>query len=112
MGLFFKQAERHNLVLSVSIKLNAVACILSIERHNLVSSVSIKLYAVNCILSIERHDLALALFLYVHCENRLEVFPSPARMPFTKLSLAWKNLIIPGQGEFGKSQPGWGRVNH
>jgi hypothetical protein len=34
----------------------------------------------------------------VHCKKRLAVFPSP----FTKLSLAGKNLIITGQGEFGK----------
>ncbi len=30
-------------------------------------------------------------------------------MSLTKLSLAGKNLIIPGQGEFGKWLPGWGR---
>jgi hypothetical protein len=30
------------------------------------------------------------------------IFPSPAEMSLTKLSLAGNNLIIPGQGEFGK----------
>jgi hypothetical protein len=35
-------------------------------------------------------------------KKRLAVFPSPARMTLTKLSLAGKNLIIPGQGEFDK----------
>jgi hypothetical protein len=32
------------------------------------------------------------------------VFPSPAGISVTK-------LIIPGQGEFGKGHPGWGREN-
>jgi hypothetical protein len=32
-------------------------------------------------------------------------------MPLTKLSLAGKNLIIPGHGEFGKLHPGWGWEN-
>jgi hypothetical protein len=41
-------------------------------------------------------------------KKRLAVFPSPAGMSLTKLSLAknnlikFGNLIIPGQGEFGK----------
>jgi hypothetical protein len=30
-------------------------------------------------------------------------------MSLTKLSLAGNYLIIPGQGEFGKLHPGWGR---
>jgi hypothetical protein len=29
-------------------------------------------------------------------------------MPLTKRSLAMNNLIIPGQGAFGKWHPGWG----
>jgi hypothetical protein len=37
----------------------------------------------------------------VHCKKRLSIFPSPAGMSLTKLSLAWKKQIIPGQGEFG-----------
>jgi hypothetical protein len=32
-------------------------------------------------------------------KKRFAVFPSPARMSLTKLSLAGKNLIITGQGE-------------
>jgi hypothetical protein len=35
-------------------------------------------------------------------KKRLAVFPSPAGMSLTKLSLAGNNLILPGQGEFGK----------
>jgi hypothetical protein len=31
----------------------------------------------------------------------LVIFPFPARMSFTKLSLAGNNKIIPGEGEFG-----------
>ncbi len=38
----------------------------------------------------------------IHCKKRLAVFPSPAGMSLTKLSLAGDNLIIPAQGEFGK----------
>jgi hypothetical protein len=38
----------------------------------------------------------------VHCKKILAVFPSPAGMSLTKLSLAGNNLIISGQGEFGK----------
>jgi hypothetical protein len=40
--------------------------------------------------------------MQLHCKKRLAIFPSPARMSLTKLSLAGKNVIIPGQGEFGK----------
>jgi hypothetical protein len=43
-----------------------------------------------------------SLLYTVHCKKRLEVFPFPDRMSLAKLSLAGKNLIIPGQGEFGK----------
>jgi hypothetical protein len=38
----------------------------------------------------------------LHCEKKLTIFPSPAGMSLTKLSLAGNSLIIPGQGEFGK----------
>jgi hypothetical protein len=41
------------------------------------------------------------LFIYA-VKKRLAVFPSPAGMSLTKLSLAENNLIIPLQGEFGK----------
>jgi hypothetical protein len=37
----------------------------------------------------------------IHCKKSLTIFPSPAGMSLTNLSLAGKNLIIPGQGEFG-----------
>jgi hypothetical protein len=36
-----------------------------------------------------------------HCKKRLVIFPSPAGMSLTKLSLARKNSIISGQEEFG-----------
>jgi hypothetical protein len=32
-------------------------------------------------------------------------------MSLTKLPQAGKNLIIPGQEEFGKWHPGWGQEN-
>ncbi len=35
-------------------------------------------------------------------KKSLYIFLSPARISLTKLSLAGKNFIIPGQGEFGK----------
>jgi hypothetical protein len=36
-------------------------------------------------------------FRILHCKKRLAVFPSPAGMSLTKLSLGGNNLIIPGQ---------------
>jgi hypothetical protein len=38
----------------------------------------------------------------LHCKKRLAIFPSPAGMSLTKLSLAGNILIILGQGGFGK----------
>jgi hypothetical protein len=46
-----------------------------------------------------------------HCKKRLTIFPSPAGMSLTKLSLTGNNLIIAGQGEFGKVHSDWGREN-
>jgi hypothetical protein len=46
-----------------------------------------------------------------HFKKRLSIFPFPVGMSLTKLSQAGKNLNIPGQGEFGKEHPGWGREN-
>ncbi len=47
-----------------------------------------------------------------HCKKSLSIFPSPTRMSLTKLSLAGKNLIIPGQGEFGQwHPPGDGKID-
>jgi hypothetical protein len=40
-------------------------------------------------------------FTKTHCKKRFAIFPSPAGMSLTKLSLAEKILIIPGQGDFG-----------
>jgi hypothetical protein len=37
----------------------------------------------------------------VHCKKNLAVFPYPAGLLLTKLSLAKNNIIIPGQEEFG-----------
>ncbi len=46
----------------------------------------------------------------IHCKKRLAVFPSPAGMLLTKLSLAGNNLVIPGQKEFGiRNVPAGGR---
>ncbi len=44
-------------------------------------------------------------------KKRLAIFPFPAGMSLTKLSLEVNNLNIPGQGEFGKWHPGLGREN-
>jgi hypothetical protein len=38
----------------------------------------------------------------IHRKKRLAIFPSPAGMSLTKLSLVGNNLIIPAQREFGK----------
>jgi hypothetical protein len=38
----------------------------------------------------------------MHCKEKFSGFPVPSRMSLTKLSLAGNDLIIPGQGEFGK----------
>ncbi len=37
----------------------------------------------------------------IHCKKRLTIFPPPAWMSLTKLSLAGNKLIIPGQRRFG-----------
>ncbi len=37
----------------------------------------------------------------IHCKKGLSIFPSPAGMSLTKLSLVGNDLIIPFQGEFG-----------
>jgi hypothetical protein len=42
-----------------------------------------------------------ALHLDYTVKKKMIVFPVPAGMSLTKLSLAGNNLIIPGQGEFG-----------
>ncbi len=47
----------------------------------------------------------------IHRQKRLPIFPSLAGMSQANFSLAGKNLIIPGQGEFGLWHPGWGREN-
>jgi hypothetical protein len=36
----------------------------------------------------------------LHCKKSLKIFPFPAGMSLTKLSLAGKNFIISGQGEY------------
>jgi hypothetical protein len=51
----------------------------------------------------------MAVKMTIHCKKA--VFPSPAGKCLTKLYLDGNNLIIPGQGEFGQSHPGWGREN-
>ncbi len=37
-----------------------------------------------------------------HTVKKVAIFLSPAGMSFTKLYQAGSNIIIPGQGEFGK----------
>jgi hypothetical protein len=37
----------------------------------------------------------------IYTAKRLLIFPSPAGMSFSKLSLTDNSKIIPGQGEFG-----------
>jgi hypothetical protein len=44
----------------------------------------------------------LNILKQLHCKKRLAVFPTPAGISLTKLSLDGTNLIIPDQGEFGK----------
>jgi hypothetical protein len=51
----------------------------------------------------------LYLTFKLHCKKRLTFFTFPAGMSLTKLCLAGNILISPGQGEFGKWHPGWGR---
>ncbi len=38
--------------------------------------------------------------VHCHCKKELAIFPSPAGMSLTKLSLGGKNYIIPAQDEF------------
>ncbi len=45
-----------------------------------------------CFLSLEKPIL--------HCKKRLSIFPTPAGMSLTKLSLDGKNLLILGQVDF------------
>jgi len=41
----------------------------------------------------------------LHCKKGLVIFPSPAGMSLTKLSLAGNNLpIVPVQGKFGQTK--------
>ncbi len=49
----------------------------------------------------KRTRFAVYLTGILHCKKSLAIFPSPAGMSLTKLSLAMKNLYIPSQGEFG-----------
>ncbi len=50
----------------------------------------------------KRKDKKQLICPILHCKNSLAIFLSPAGMPLTKLFLAGKNLINPGQGEFGQ----------
>ncbi len=50
----------------------------------------------------------VCLLFSVNWKKRFAIFPSPAGMSLTKLSLAGNNLIIPAQREFVKWLPGWG----
>ncbi len=46
--------------------------------------------------------------VFIHCKKRFAIFPSPAGMSLTRLSLGGN---IPAQGEFSQWHPGWGREN-
>jgi hypothetical protein len=48
--------------------------------------------------------------LLMHCKQRFTIFPSPAGLSLTKLSLAGNYLIIPGQGVFGDVLAGDGKI--
>jgi hypothetical protein len=56
---------------------------------------------------LRQHGNSFFIFHYMniieppHCKKRLAVFPSPAGMSQTKLSMDGNIQIIPGQGEFG-----------
>ncbi len=43
----------------------------------------------------------------VHCKKRLAIFPTPAMMSLTKISLAGNNHIFPSQGEFAWLVTSW-----
>jgi hypothetical protein len=47
-------------------------------------------------------DLIMTAPLIYTVKKRFVIFPSPARMSLTTLSLAGNILSIPAQGEFGK----------
>ncbi len=49
---------------------------------------------------VSRSRVPCRLNSHIHCKKMLSIFPSPAGMSCTKLSLAGNNLVIPGQGEF------------
>jgi hypothetical protein len=49
------------------------------------------------LLAVERDKSCMS----IHCKKSLTIFPSPAGMSLTKLSLAGNNFIVTGQGEFG-----------
>ncbi len=54
---------------------------------------------------------SMTLVFNIHSKKRLAIFPSPAGMSLTKLSLAGNNWVIPGQGEFGQWHPVRGQEN-
>jgi hypothetical protein len=63
------------------------------------------LYAVSLIMfltigTVEREYVEIDINHFT-LKKRLAIFPSPAGMSLTKLSLAGNNLILPGQEEFG-----------
>ncbi len=48
----------------------------------------------------------------IHCKKRFVIFPSPAGVSLTKLSVAGNDLVIPGQGEFGDIPAGDGKMTN
>jgi hypothetical protein len=49
-----------------------------------------------------RNKIIATKYIHIHCKKKFAIFPSPAGMSLTKLSLDGNNLIIPAQGEFGQ----------
>jgi hypothetical protein len=50
-----------------------------------------------------REDCGVNAKTHTHCNKDFAIFPSPAGMSPIEISQDVKNLIIPGQGEFGYS---------
>jgi hypothetical protein len=65
------------------------------SKHS--SDLPFRLYNQMCKCSLSTEEFAKAL----HFKKRFGIFPSPAGMSLTQLSLARNNLIIPRLGKFG-----------
>ncbi len=62
-------------------------------------------FSVQCTITSQATDkppISSLTICTLHCYKRFAIFPTPAGMSLTKLSMAGNNLIITVQGEFGK----------